>query len=141
MFWEDGGSGADAHANTHLIANTTPDNSFHTYRIARRGKTTTYDIYVDGNLAGTSTTSGMTSASASAIGAETSTYSTMQPLAYMNMSCQSYWWVVDNAGHWFQVTTPNQGVVGPRTPSKPSQTYFGGWNATAHQLCIGKGGI
>lgn len=91
MFWEDGGSGADAHANTHLIANTTPDNSFHTYRIARRGKTTTYDIYVDGNLAGTSTTSGMTSASASAIGAETSTYSTMQPLAYMNMSCQSYW--------------------------------------------------
>ena len=151
MFWEDGGSGADVHATTHLIANVTPDDSWHRYRLARRGKTTTYDVFVDDRLVGTSTTTGMSSASASSIGAETSTYSTMQPLAYMNRSCQTNWWVQDNAGTWFRVTDPNRGVVGATAGasvlghlvggSKPSQTYFGGWDAKTHELCIGKGGL
>lgn len=135
QFWEDGPTGAE-----HVIANITPDNAWHTYGIARASGQT-FDLTVDGRVVGVSTTSGASSFGVSAIGSETSGLTTVQPLSYMNLSCQS-WSVEDTSGRWFGVGNPNQGMRGAyNNTGSPDQTYFGGWDDATHQLCIGKGGL
>jgi len=157
QFWEDGPGSADTHI--HVIANITPDNAWHTYGISRVSGTT-FDITVDGQIVGVSTASGAASFGVSAIGSETSARTTVQPLSYMNMACQS-WSVEDASGRWSGVGNPNGGLRGHSNPyhgslwaapfngsfpfydsaGGPDQTYVGGWNSATHQLCIGKGGL
>lgn len=135
QFWEDGPNGAH-----HVIANISPDNAWRTYGISRVAGQT-FDLTVDGKVVGVSTTSGASSFGQSAIGSETSALTTVQPLSYMNESCQS-WSVKDSSGRWFGVGRPNQGVRGYYdNAGSPDQTYSGGWNDVTHQLCIGKGGL
>lgn len=135
QFW---GDGANGNGYVHVIANVTPDNSWHTYGISRVSGST-FDLTIDGRVVGVSTASGASTFGESSIGSETNAYTTVQPLSYMNMSCQS-WSVEDSSGRWFGVGKPNRGVVGADS-NPPSQTYFGGWNSSTHQLCIGKGGL
>lgn len=135
QFWEDGNN---ANGYLHVIANVSPDNSWHTYGISRESGST-FDLTVDGRVVGVSTASGASTFGESSIGSETNAYTTMQPLSYMNMSCQS-WSVEDSSHRWFGVSNPNETVHGPGS-KPPSQTYFGGWNNATHQLCIGKGGL
>lgn len=158
QFWEDGPG--DAFTHTHVIANITPDNAWHTYAISHvlGGD---FDITVDGTIVGVSTASGATSFDESSIGSETSALSTMQPLSYMNMACQS-WSVEDTSDRWFGIGDPNGGhLVAGTDPYHgsilaepfhqtslfsdsvrgPDQSYFGSWNTATHQLCIGKGGL
>ena len=156
QFWEDGPGPADTH--THVIANIAPDNAWHSYGISRVSGST-FDITVDGKVVGVSTASGTSSFGVSAIGSETSALTTVQPLSYMNMACQS-WSVEDISGRWFGVGSPNGGLRGSDNPyhgspwalplhgwpfdgsaGGPAQTYFGGWDSATHQLCIGKGGL
>jgi hypothetical protein len=152
QFWEDGPGPADT--STHIIANIAPDGAWHTYGISR-AYGNAFDITVDGRVAGVSTESGVTSFGRSAIGSETSGLTTVQPLSYMNMACQS-WSVEDASGRWFGVGSPNGGLRGyndpyhgsplaqpfhPGSAGGPDQTYFGGWNSVTDQLCIGKGGL
>jgi hypothetical protein len=60
----------------------------------------------------------------------------------MNQSCQS-WSVEDSTGRWFGVGQPSDGLRGSTDSktSSPDQTYYGKWNSTTHQLCIGKGSL
>ena len=132
QFW------SDTNGAIHVIANVTPDNSWHTYGISRVSGST-FNLTVDGRVVGVSTASGASTFSVSSIGSETNAYTTVQPLSYMNKSCQS-WSVEDSSGRWIGVGTPNRGVVGHGS-SKPAQTYYGGWDKSTHQLCIGKGGL
>ncbi len=137
QYWEDGD---DRQGTEHVIANITPDNAWHTYGISRVSGDT-FDLTIDGRVVGVSTASGASSFGVSAIGSETSGLTTVQPLSYMNQSCQS-WSVQDTSGRWFGIGSPNQGVRGAYNNSgSPDRTYFGGWNDTTHQLCIGKGGL
>jgi hypothetical protein len=139
QFWADGPAG-DANATTHVIANISPDNTWHTYGISHVSGNI-FDVTVDGRTVGVSTTSGASSFGSSAIGSETSGLTTVQPLSYMNESCQA-WSVKDASGRWFGVGNPNQGTRGASDNSgTPDQTYFGGWDSSTHQLCIGKGGL
>lgn len=136
QFWEDGLNGS-VH---HVIANISPDNAWHTYGISRVSGQT-FDLTIDGKVVGVSTTSGASSFGQSAIGSETSALTTVQPLSYMNESCQS-WSVEDSSGRWIGVGRPNEGVRGYNdNAGSPDQTYFGGWDYATHQLCIGKRGL
>ena len=152
QFWEDGPG--DPLSHTHVIANIAPDNAWHQYGISLVSGNT-FDITVDGEVVGVSTASGATSFDESSIGSETSGLTTVQPLSYMNMACQS-WSVEDTAGRWFGVGNPNGGLRAYTDPYHgsllakpfhsgsvpgPDQTYFGTWNSATQQLCIGKGGL
>jgi hypothetical protein len=139
-FWEDGAN-KGATGATHVIANITPDNAWHTYGIYRVSGQT-FDVTVDGRVVGVSTLSGASSFGESAIGSETSALTTVQPLSLMNQSCQS-WSVEDSTGRWFGVGQPSDGLRGSSDSktSSPDQTYYGTWNSTTHQLCIGKGSL
>jgi hypothetical protein len=153
QFWEDGTGPDSPDADTHIIANIAPDNAWHTYGISRVSGSN-FDITVDGRVVGVSTGSGATSFSRSSIGSETSALTVVQPLSYMNMSCQS-WSVEDGSGQWLGIGNPNGGLRGSADPyhgsalaepfsssaGGPDPTYSGGWNSTTHQLCIGKGGL
>jgi hypothetical protein len=139
-FWEDGANSGKTSGATHVIANVTPDNTWHTYGI-RRVSGQTFDVTVDGQVVGVSTASGASSFGRSAIGSETIALTTVQPLALMNQSCQS-WSVEDGSGRWFGVGQPNHGLRGSNDNSgSPDQTYYGSWNSTTHQLCIGKASL
>lgn len=137
QFWEDG-TNSGATGATHVIANISPDNVWHTYGISRVSGQT-FNLTVDGRVVGVSTASGASSFGVSAVGSETVGLTTVQPLSLMNESCQS-WSVEDSSGHWFGVGSPHNGVHNGGSGS-PDQTYFGGWNKTTHQLCIGKGSL
>src|ERR1700761_4796204 len=151
QYWEDGPG--DPFSHTHVIANVSPDGSWHQYGIAHVSGST-FNITVDGKVVGVSTASGVTSFGESAIGSETSGITTVQPLSYMNNACKS-WSVEDTSGRWFGVADPNGGQHAYADPYHgsllgkpfyhsapgPDQTYFGGWNSTTKQLCIGKGGL
>ncbi|HEY0717256.1 MAG TPA: hypothetical protein VGD68_06535, partial [Streptosporangiaceae bacterium] len=153
QFWEDGTGPDSPPADTHVIANIAPDNAWHTYGISRVSGST-FNITIDGRIVGVSTGSGATSFSKSSIGSETSGLTVVQPLSYMNMSCQS-WSIEDGSGQWVGVGNPNGGLRGSADPpygsvlpnplsssvGGPDPTYDGGWNSTTHQLCIGKGGL
>lgn len=139
-YWEDGPG--DENSHRHLIANTTPDNSWHQYGIRPGARPGSFDITIDSRVIGTSTALGVSSFDRSAIGSESNTYSTMQPIANLNYSCETGWSVEDTANRWFGIGNPNQGVRGPLDDSGgQSQTYYGGWNSSQHALCIGKGNI
>jgi hypothetical protein len=139
QFWEDGAN-SGAIGATHVIANITPDNAWHAYGI-HRVSGQTFDVTIDGRVVGVSTVSGASSFGRSAIGSETSALTTVQPLSLMNQSCQS-WSVEDSSGRWFGVGQPNEGLRGSLDNSgSPDQTYYGQWNSTTHQLCIGKGSL
>jgi hypothetical protein len=137
QYWEDGPG--DAYTHTHLIANISPDDSWHQYRIERTGDKR-FAVLIDGRTVGVATASGKNFMGVSAIGSETNALSTVQPLSYMNRGCQTGWAVRDSSNVWWSVLKPNHGVRGGKDGSgSPDQTYFGGW--TDAQLCIGKGGL
>ena len=73
-----------------------------------------FDLTVDGKVVGVSTTSSASSFGQSAIGSETSALTTVQPLSYMNESCQS-WSVKDSSGRWFGVSPLTKGCADTTT--------------------------
>lgn len=83
QYWEDGPGGSD---HVHVIANISPDDTWHKYAIQRTAGNHTFNILIDGRIVGRSTTTGRNTFGESMIGSETSAATTVQPLSYINYS-------------------------------------------------------